>query len=76
MTVGILDEVAGVGPKRKKAIMREFGSMKRLRAASVEDIAAVPGVPADVAQDIWDTLRAWERAREQVEEAGGVEALD
>ena len=76
MTVGILDEVAGVGPKRKKAIMREFGSMKRLRAASVEDIAAVPGVPADVAQDIWDTLRAWERAREQVEEAGGVEPLD
>ena len=76
MTVGILDEVAGVGPKRKKAIMREFGSVKRLRAASVEDIAAVPGVPADVAQDIWDTLRAWERAREQVEEAGGVEALD
>jgi excinuclease ABC subunit C len=34
--------------------------MKRLRAASVEDIAAVKGVPESVARDIWQTLRAWE----------------
>ncbi len=76
MTVGILDEVEGVGPKRKKALMKAFGSMKRLRAASLEDIAAVPGVPAEVAQAVWDTLRAWERQRDQVAEEGGVEALD
>ncbi len=76
MTVGILDEVEGVGPKRKKALMKAFGSMKRLRAASLEDIAAVPGVPAEVAQAVWDTLRAWERQRDQVAEDGGVEALD
>ena len=75
MTVGILDEIEGVGPKRKKAVMKVFGSMKRLRAASVEDIAAVPGVPADEAQRIWDTLRAWEKEREQVAEMGGVEEL-
>ena len=64
MTVSVLDEVEGVGPTRKKAIMRHFGSMKRLRAASVEDIAAVKGVPAQVAQAVYDTLRAWERERE------------
>ena len=68
MTMGILDEVEGVGQKRKKAIMKEFGSMKRLRAATVDDIAATPGVPREVAERIWQTLRAWERERDQVEE--------
>ena len=63
MTVSVLDEVPGVGPARKRAIMRRFGSMKRLRAASAEDIAAVKGVPADVAQAVFDTLRAWEAER-------------
>ena len=58
MTVSVLDEVEGVGPTRKKAIMRHFGSMKKLRAASVDDIAAVKGVPRAVAQAVYDTLRA------------------
>ena len=58
MTVSILDEVEGVGPVRKRAIMKHFGSMKRLRAASVEEIAAVKGVSADVAQAVFDTLRS------------------
>lgn len=34
MTVSVLDDVPGVGPTRKRALMRHFGSMKRLRAAS------------------------------------------
>ena len=58
--VSILDEVEGVGPKRKRAIMRHFGSFKRLRSASAADIAAVKGIPDAVAQEIWQTLRAWE----------------
>ena len=62
MTVSVLDEVPGVGPTRKRAIMRHFGSMKRLRAASAEDIAAVKGVPADVARAVWQTLQATQRA--------------
>lgn len=56
----VLDEVEGVGPKRKRAIMRHFGSMRRLRAASVEEIAEVKGVPEAVAHELWRTLRAWE----------------
>ena len=62
--VSILDEVEGVGPKRKRAIMRHFGSFKRLRAASVAEIAEVKGVPESVAEDLWRTLRAWERDRD------------
>ena len=61
MTVSILDEVEGVGPTRKKALMRHFGSMKRLRAASAEEISQVRGIPAEVAQAVYDTLRAWGR---------------
>lgn len=60
MTASVLDEVPGVGQKRKRALLKAFGSMKRLRAASREDIAAVPGIPESVAGDIYDTLRSWD----------------
>ena len=65
MTVSILDEIEGVGPTRKKALKKAFGSMKKLRAASVEDIVAVPGIPRSVAQDVYDTLRAWDAELEK-----------
>lgn len=65
MTTSILDEVPGVGPTRKKAIMRHFGSMKKLRAARVEEIAAVKGVPADVARAIYESLRALDADRSE-----------
>jgi excinuclease ABC subunit C len=44
MTVSVLDEVAGVGPARRAALLKHFGSVKRLREASVEEIATVPGM--------------------------------
>ena len=56
MTRSALDDVPGVGPKRRRALMRRFGSMKRLRAASEEEIAATPGVPAEVARAVWQAL--------------------
>ena len=63
MTASVLDEVPGVGEKRKKAVMRHFGSMKRLRSASVDEISAVKGVSESVARSIYETLRAWEAER-------------
>jgi excinuclease ABC subunit C len=60
-SVSILDEIAGVGPVRKRSLMRHFGSFKHLRAASVEEIASVKGIPEQVAEDIWQTLRAWDK---------------
>ena len=60
MTVSILDEIPGVGEKRKRALRKAFGSMRRLREATEEEIAAVPGIPAEVAHEIWGTLRAWD----------------
>ena len=57
MTRSILDEVPGVGPTRRKALLKHFGSIKKLRAATVEEIAAVKGIPVDVAQAVYDALR-------------------
>lgn len=71
MTVSVLDEVPGVGPTRKKAIMKRFGSMKRLRAASEAEIAEVPGVPAEVARSVFESLRALEAQRVERDAAEG-----
>ena len=43
MVESVLDEVAGLGEVRRKVLLRHFGSLKKLRAASVDDIAALPG---------------------------------
>ena len=68
MTVSILDEITGVGPKRKKDIMRHFGSFKRLKAASVEDISQVKGVSVNLAETIYEELKAWEESSTTVHE--------
>ena len=52
MTTSALDEVPGLGETRKKALLTRFGSLKRLRAASVEDIMAVPGVGRRTAEAV------------------------
>ncbi|QIM20948.1 excinuclease ABC subunit UvrC [Phycicoccus sp. HDW14] len=44
MTQSALDGVPGLGEKRRKALLREFGSVKRIRAASVDELAGVPGI--------------------------------
>ena len=44
MTVSVLDDVPGLGPARSRALLTHFGSVKRLRAASAEEIATVPGM--------------------------------
>ena len=51
-----LDDVAGVGPTRKRALLRAFGSVRGLREATLTDVAAVPGVGAALAKRIKDTL--------------------
>ena len=45
-----LDEIAGVGPGRKKALLKRFGSVRRIREASVEEVAATPGISRDLAE--------------------------
>jgi excinuclease ABC subunit C len=51
-----LDDIPGVGATRKKALLRHFGSLARLRAASPEEIAATPGIGPSLARTIYDHL--------------------
>lgn len=44
MVESLLDDVPGLGELRRKALVKHFGSLKKLRAARVEDIALVPGI--------------------------------
>jgi excinuclease ABC subunit C len=52
------DDLPGVGPKRKRELLKVFGSIKRVRDAPVEQIAAVPGISRALAERIKATLEA------------------
>ncbi|WP_166847448.1 excinuclease ABC subunit UvrC [Isoptericola sp. BMS4] len=52
MTSSVLDDVPGLGPARRKALLERFGSVKRLRAADVTEIAEVPGVGRRTAEAV------------------------
>jgi excinuclease ABC subunit C len=56
MTVSALDGVAGLGEIRRKALLRRFGSVKRISAASVEEIGEVPGIGRRTAEAILAAL--------------------
>jgi excinuclease ABC subunit C len=49
-----LDEIAGIGPTRKRALLAHFGSAKGVSRAGVEDLKAVGGISAEMAQRIYD----------------------
>jgi len=51
-----LDEVPGIGPSRKKALLKRFGSLSRLARAEVDDIAATPGIGPELARAVNERL--------------------
>jgi len=48
----VLDDIEGVGPVRRRAMLRHFGSLKRIREATVDEIAAVKGLNRELAAEI------------------------
>ncbi|CUU37741.1 Excinuclease ABC subunit C [Armatimonadetes bacterium GXS] len=52
-----LDEIPGIGPRRKKMLLRLFGSIERIRQASVEELASVPTMTRRLAEQVLDYLR-------------------
>jgi excinuclease ABC subunit C len=56
MTASILDELPGVGPARKRALLSHFGSPEAILAASREELEAVPGMPGKLARDVYREL--------------------
>ena len=58
MTTSVLDGVTGLGPTRKKRLLKEFGSVKKIRALSEEELLAVPWLPDAVGRRIYDRLHS------------------
>ncbi|MBB5804435.1 excinuclease ABC subunit C [Saccharothrix ecbatanensis] len=58
MTTSALDEVPGLGQSRKAALLKHFGSLKKLREASIDEISVVPGVGRRTAEAVRATLGA------------------
>jgi excinuclease ABC subunit C len=56
MTGSVFDELRGVGPVRKRALLAHFGSPERFMAASREELEAVPGMPGKLAREIHEQL--------------------
>lgn len=53
----VLDEIPGVGPARRKALMRHFGSINEIKDASVEKLCEVQEIPEHIAKQIYDFFR-------------------
>ena len=51
-----LEEIPGIGPKRRKALLKHFGSLEKIREASVDELAAVPGMNLAAARQIKENL--------------------
>jgi excinuclease ABC subunit C len=62
MTDSLLDSVPGLGPARRKALLNHFGSLKKLRAATEDEIAAVPGIGPQLARGVVEALAEREPA--------------
>ncbi len=55
-----LDEIGGIGPTRKRALLQHFGSAKAVSRAGVEDLKVVAGISAEMAQKIYDFFQRGE----------------
>jgi excinuclease ABC subunit C len=51
-----LEDIAGIGPRRRAALLKHFGGLQGLRAAAVDEIAKVEGINRALAQRLWDSL--------------------
>jgi excinuclease ABC subunit C len=54
MTRSPLDEIGGIGPARKRALLRHFGTAKAVGRASVTDLVEVDGISKEIAKVIYD----------------------
>jgi excinuclease ABC subunit C len=66
MVESLLDEVPGLGEVRRKTLIKHFGSLKKLRAATIEEIAEVPGIGRATATAIVEAVAPDGAARKTV----------
>ncbi|MEA5019483.1 MAG: excinuclease ABC subunit UvrC [Gordonibacter sp.] len=63
MTASILDDVVGMGPVRKKALLKAFKSFRNLKTATLEDIKAARVIPDEVAEELYQVLQQYNKDR-------------
>ncbi len=56
LSTSVVEDIPGVGPHRRKALIRSFGSLTRLRKATLEELAEVPGISTELARTIHEHL--------------------
>jgi excinuclease ABC subunit C len=56
MTKSVLDEIAGLGPGRRTRLLKEFGSVKKIRALTEEELVALPWLPEAVGRRVYERL--------------------
>ena len=56
LSVSVLDEIPNIGPKRKQALLQQFGSIDAIRQASLDELLSVKGIPRNVAENIRKNL--------------------
>ncbi len=54
--ISVLEEIPGLGPKRRQCLLKQFGGMQEVVKAGVEDLASVPGISENLAQCVYDLL--------------------
>jgi excinuclease ABC subunit C len=52
LSASVLDEIPNIGPKRKQALLQQFGSIDAIRQASLDELLSVKGIPRNVAENI------------------------
>jgi len=62
MTTSVLDGVAGLGPTRKRRLLKEFGSVKKLRELEEDDLVALTWLPDNVAHAVYQQLHGLARS--------------
>ncbi len=65
MTGSVLEEIPGLGPTRRKRLIEQFGTLRNLREASRQDLAALSWLPSVVAESVFEHLHQHEHEHEQ-----------
>ena len=74
----VLDDIPGIGPKRRKALLKHLGSVKGIRQAGIEELLRVPGMTKSSAQTVWDFFEGQRLAVTELipKEAGNNQIID
>ena len=59
-TVSVLEDIPGIGPERRIRLLRAFGTLKAIKSASAEELAAVPTMSEKLAQAVYDKFHGKE----------------